>query len=468
MAGAPPDSDSSSFMSQLTALHALFADGHEANHPVCHDGKRFVLWQEFAHRIQEHAAGFNARHELRWLLSSEQPMEFAILLFALLHAGKEVIIPPNTQPGTLEQLADTFEARAAAEIIGNPVQLKAFDPTTAIIDLYTSGSSGDPKRVRKTLAQFENEIDTLEGLWGSQLGPAAIVATAPHSHFYGLLFRLLWPLASGRVFDNLTCTHPDTLQERFTLLRDCALVSSPAQLGRLPELLPLASLQPSPRIIFSSGGPLSATSASEFQRQLGCAPTEVFGSTETGGIAWRRQETDAFWTPFPGLRVFADEDGALLLHSPFLATEESRENYFYRMDDAIELQTDGRFSMRGRLDRTVKIEEKRLSLPELEARLAEHPWVSATAATMLTGRRQYIGAAVVLNSDGQTHLTRRGRRAIAQAFRHHLSKHFEAVLLPRRWRFPGQLPINERGKLTQTALAALFTSPAEENENSPA
>jgi acyl-coenzyme A synthetase/AMP-(fatty) acid ligase len=43
------------------------------------------------------------------------------------------------------------------------------------------------------------------------------------------------------------------------------------------------------------------------------------------------------------------------------------------MDDGIELMPDGRFRLLGRLDRVVKIEEKRLSLPEMEARLAASP-----------------------------------------------------------------------------------------------
>jgi acyl-coenzyme A synthetase/AMP-(fatty) acid ligase len=39
--------------------------------------------------------------------------------------------------------------------------------------------------------------------------------------------------------------------------------------------------------------------------------------------------------------------------------------------------------LRGRLDRVVKIEGKRLSLPELEQRLQSHAWVAAAAAVPL-------------------------------------------------------------------------------------
>lgn len=223
------------------------------------------------------------------MLAAERPLDFVVLLLALLHAGKEVLIPPNTQTGTLEQLRSSFDAIADVSISAAPAPLKELDPSSAIIDLYTSGSTGTPKRIRKTLAQLETEI----ACWkrnGATESKARRLSPPHPTHFYGLLFRLLWPLATGRVFDNLTCAHPDTLLERLALLRDTILVSSPAQLGRPPELIPLTSLQPPPRIIFSSGGPLSANTAREFFHQQGAAPTEIFGSTETGGIAWRRQE----------------------------------------------------------------------------------------------------------------------------------------------------------------------------------
>ncbi|MBA4092976.1 MAG: AMP-dependent synthetase [Candidatus Accumulibacter sp.] len=463
MAGAPPRPREERGMTRLKPLHRLLADGRDADRPVCRDGARLVPWSAFAGRVGAQTAAFAARPETRWLLVSAHPLDFLVQLFALLHAGKQAVIPPNTQPGTLAQLAGAYDAVAAdaPPATASPplMPLSPLVAADAIVDLYTSGSTGEPKRVRKTLAQFEAEIDALETLWGATLGDAVVVATAPHHHIYGLLFRLLWPLAAGRAFDAATCAHPDTLGERLALLRDTALVSSPAQLARLPELVPLASLQPAPRLVFSSGGPLPAAAAAAFRNQLGQAPTEVFGSTETGGIAWRRQEDGAdgtLWTPLPGVDVGADDDGALALRSPFLPS-----NAPWRMDDAVELLADGRFHLRGRLDRIVKIEEKRLSLPDLEARLGAHPWVAAAAAVALAGRRQTIGVVLVLTAEGRAQLAARGRRDAALELRRHLAEHFEAVLLPRRWRFPEQLPFNERGKLTQAELAALFAGDAE-------
>ena len=101
---------------------------------------------------------------------------------------------------------------------------------------------------------------------------------------------------------------------------------------------------------------------------------------------------------------------------------------------------------------------KRLSLPDMELRLNAHSLVAASALVLLSGRRQSIGAAIVLSPEGKTQLEIEGRRAITRVLRKHLTEYFEAVLLPRHWRFPDHLPTNERGKMAHAALTALFAS----------
>jgi acyl-coenzyme A synthetase/AMP-(fatty) acid ligase len=447
----------------LTPLHSLFTNRIEGS-SVCHDGQHLVAWSELSKQVAAQVEVLRKRKESRWLLVSDNPRNFVINLLALLHAKKNVVIPPNTQRGTQLLLADEFDAIVNDELpyAESSVELLPLNPDTTSIDIYTSGSTGNPKKIRKTLTQFEAEIETLESLWGTLIGNAAIVSTVPHYHIYGLIFRLLWPLAAGRTFDTITCTNPETLSTRLAVLGQAngsILISSPAQLSRLPALVSLATLTPIPRVIFSSGGPLTEATASEFLRQHGRAPIEVFGSTETGGIAWRQQDgkKDAeAWMPLPGVKVTCGSSGALSLSSPFLA-----DNAPWLMDDAIESLSDGRFYLRGRLDRIVKVEEKRLSLPDMETRLVTHPWVSSAATAVLAGRRQSIGAVVVLTAEGSHQLDLQGKRNTAQHLRQHLAAHFEAVLLPRRWRFAEQLPMNDGGKLTHAALTALLT--ADEN-----
>lgn len=138
-----------------------------------------------------------------------------------------------------------------------------------------------------------------------------------------------------------------------------------------------------------------------------------------------------------------------MLNSPDLP-DEAR----HVMDDAVELSADGRFRLLGRLDRVVKIEEKRLSLPDMGSAHPRSPCGCAgpRALVPLAGRRQRLGAVVELNDDGHRQLVTEGKKALVQALRKHLVAYFELVLLPRHWRFPERLPVNERGKIAHADL----------------
>ena len=455
----------------LIPLHQLKRTSRADTDLVMLGDRGAVTWREFSTGVANWTQRLQSRPEPRWLLADEGVMDFCIKLLALIGAGRHIVIPPNHLASTVRQLQqqDAFDARtdALALLPGDAAtDFKAsIDPNHVVIDLYTSGSTGEPKCIRKNLAYFELEIAAQEALWGERAGDSAIVATAPHHHIYGLLFRIFWPLSTGRLLDTVTCQEPSTLQQRLVAMSAykavSVLISSPAQLTRFPDWLPLIELQPAPRLIFSSGGPLPAATAVHYFEQLGGAPIEIFGSTETGGIAWRQQTmlSDA-WTPLPGITVTRDaDDGALLLQSPFLQTEA-----LLRMDDAVALLPQGRFQLKGRLDRTVKIEEKRLSLPEMEAVLARHEWITAAALVVLDSQpadapsRLTLGAVLVLAATGTAEWTRLGKHAATQALRRYLAEHFDAVLLPRRWRVVVALPFNERSKSTPAALKALFAA----------
>nr|WP_250207706.1 AMP-binding protein [Curvibacter sp. CHRR-16] len=392
---------------------------------------------------------------------------------ALLHAGKQVLIPPNALPGTVQSLAGQFDALSpldpSAEAWAADVHapIPAWQPLGAeqlSVTLYTSGSTGSPKAIVKTLAQLSTEVGIFHALWGD--GPTdtlsggllgkSVVGTAPHQHLYGLSFRVLWPLAAGVPTDGVTCTDPQMLLQRLAVWGPSVLISSPAQLSRWPDLMPIAALQPLLTHVLSAGGALPASVAATLAQGWGQAPLEVYGSSETGAIAWRRQAlqdvNDAHhpqaWNPLPGMQVQVDAEGALLLHSPLVEGPHP-----YRMDDAVELLPDQRFVLKGRLDRTIKLEEKRLSLPDMEAKLAQYPGVRAAAVVLLpatAGTRPVLGA--VLQWESPTLAT----LVLRQALRAYLDQYFDRVLLPRRWRFVDQLPYNERGKIPPAALLALF------------
>lgn len=422
----------------------------------------------FATQVYHLHQRLQARPEKRWLLACDSSDLFAVGLCAALLSGKQIILPANTQPGTLSELTQEFDAIVSDRLLcegkiwlelkkelslpHSPWPQMAEGDEFGELLLFTSGSSGQPKAVRKRLQQLDAEVSVLEQTFAAHLPQCSVIATVSHQHIYGLLFKILWPLAASRPFLSDLVEYPETLSYYTALFPNLCLISSPAQLSRLPDALEHERQLHTPSLIFSSGGPLSLEAAQGVKRCYGSLPIEVYGSTETGGIGYRRQQSsDTPWQAFAPMELSNDSDGALLLRSPYLEDDGQ-----YRCEDKVRLLGKGQFCLEGRLDRIVKIEEKRLSLVQMETLLNAHPWVIQSHLVLLENPRVQLGAAVELSAAGKAQLEAEGKLSINNALKAHLLSQFERVTLPRRWRYPQQLPLNAQGKLLKNDILELF------------
>ena len=442
----------------FVALHELLWAAREDGTVVCLDEASTLDFRAFKARVAAYVSWLELQTGQRVALCLDDPFEFACALFASLACGKEPVIPSTSTPAYLAMLGSCYDVLlTAAELpvvdacTGAPMHGRHIDPQ-APLTLYTSGSSGVPKAVRKRLAQFDAEVRTLETQWGAMLGQAPMLASVPHRHIYGLLFRVFWPLAAGRAFDRASCAEPLQLQARLERVGRAAVVSSPSHLDRWLALPGFDTLAPAPCAYFSSGGALGEETANSYTSRFGAAPLEIYGSTETGGIAWRRRDLSDAWQAVPGAELKCDADGALVVRSPHLGHDD-----WHRTDDAVAFDEDGRFRLKGRLDRVVKLDGKRVSLPEIETHLARHPYVAQAAAVVLPGAaRERLGVWVALTAEGSAALLENGRVVLAKTLRAHLGEYVDAVVLPRRWRFCSALPFDARGKLPAAVVAAAF------------
>lgn len=252
----------------MIALHALLSTALPDHTVICADGQQSITSELFRARVAACSAVFAGQQATRYALCVDDPFDFTCALFALFACGKHVVIPASAAPAYLGTLADAYDVLITdieLATIGphaDGVTLGTIHPE-APITLYTSGSTGAPKPIQKTLAQFDAEVVTLEQQWGRQIGTGVVLASVPHHHIYGLLFRVFWPLAAGRPFSRQTITEPSALQRALTLQPAAALVSSPTQLARWPLLSGFDTLPALPTV-FSSGGPLDAAAATAF------------------------------------------------------------------------------------------------------------------------------------------------------------------------------------------------------------
>lgn len=401
--------------------------------------------------------------------------DFACALYGAWHARKQAVVLGDAQPATLAQLSTTVQARAgqlpnaiqpvhSAHTSDTVTACQPLDPHATRLAVYTSGSTGQPVQISKTLAQLDAEVHDLE----SALVPSpsavdvfpSVLSTVSHQHLYGLLFGVLWPLAAGRMIVGQRVLYPEQLLEQLNRHPASWLVSSPTFLARLPNHVDWQAARSSLRRVFSSGGPLPADAATQCEHLLGEAPVEVFGSSETGGIAWRqRAHHGEMWQALPGVQWRIQADGRLEIQSRYL---DDPQQWLTTSDNVspCESKCGAGFTIQGRADRIVKIAEKRVSLTAFETVLQASAWVEQSRAVVLpagdTTTVARVGMVVVLSPAGRQILEAQGKRAINTTLRAVLTDAAEHTVLPRHWRYVAALPINPQGKTLDSALQVLF------------
>jgi acyl-coenzyme A synthetase/AMP-(fatty) acid ligase/3-hydroxymyristoyl/3-hydroxydecanoyl-(acyl carrier protein) dehydratase len=380
---------------------------------------------------------------------------FLVAALAVMAAEKTLLLPPNTTTATTQALREQGVMMLDEVMAALPANAKAHEnipvqpawqlSPQACIVLFTSGSTGAPKRIERRFAQLLQEVKTLQEVFGKRAHERTVLATVSHQHIYGLLFKLLWPLTTGRAFLSAQCEYPEQLQQALAEHPQALLVSSPALLKRWPGDMPL----PVPTI-FSSGGLLPAATRQYLQPLYEGELIEVLGSSETGGIAWRNHAA-GHWQTFSDVEFRITAEAALEVRTAhacqpqWLATGDSAQ------------ASDGGFHLGSRQDRLVKLEEKRISLDAVETALRHLDEVS-DVHVLLTSRasREEIAAIIVPSASGYALLSESGKSAFSRHLRRSLRTQLEALALPRRWRFISALPVNTQGKLDRITMEKMF------------
>jgi acyl-coenzyme A synthetase/AMP-(fatty) acid ligase/3-hydroxymyristoyl/3-hydroxydecanoyl-(acyl carrier protein) dehydratase len=453
----------------LTLLSALSAPRSRCHIVGWRLGKS-VGYEEFLGRVCAWRSLLRRTAGNAFALFIGDSVEFAGALFGAWQAGKTIYLPGDSLPGTCANLRPTVDgylgefapewaplAPLARDAAGRADDFNCLKPEFVGMVLYTSGSTGAPQAIAKKLSQLSAEVATLERQFGAALGAADIVATVSHQHIYGLLFKVLWPLTAGRTVHARSLSFLEELIAP-SAQRDCVLVSGPAHLKRLSENSAWITTSKRLRAVFSSGGPLPPAVARETDRLLGQTPIEVYGSSETGGIAWRQQHTelDDLWLPLPGVEWRIDRhQGVLEVRSPNLPNDD-----WFRTADRATAVGDQRFRLQGRVDRIAKIEGKRISLSAIELQLTGSPLVSDVRVVALAEGRQRVAAFIVLSDAGRGKLAEVGKLVLNRLLRDWLSQSIEPVALPRIWRYLEALPTNAQGKTTHAELLLLIAGEA--------
>lgn len=464
-------------MPRAVPLSALDPASRDFDTVLCYDGTFtggvYKTWGDFIEDTARLRQFIGDQPGEKWILYCEDCWFFLIGFAALLQCKKEILLTANIsaeyiaeirQPGTVvltdQDITDSFSLSrvlSSGAVLVPARTPPAINRDETVILMYTSGTTGRPKTVRQRLTEFEIDNAFILSKWGEEVLSRKICSTVSQHHIYGLLFSILLPFTAGIPFRRSRIRYPEELET----LTDSSylLVTVPAFLKRAVEIessgpetkgsLPLRS----PWIV-TSGGALDPEIARKTDEVLGFWPLEVYGSTETSGIAYRQSKNGLAWTPFDNARISCNESGCLVIRSPYI-----KDPAGFTTGDLADILPDGRFLLKGRADSIVKIEEKRISLPEVESRLLQSGLVAEAAVVAMADKRQYLAAALVLNQAGTERFGHTEKYRINQYFREYLLGFFENVVVPKRWRYLDVLPTDPQGKKKKDEIEALFLRP---------
>lgn len=403
---------------------------------------------DFRHRAAQIALQFQSENIQTvglWLADAAQ---FACVLLACFHAKVKILLPPNELPENrrwvTEQAGLWFDDGLFAEF-GILQKVSEKQPLVSLEDdtemwLKTSGSSGEAKILKKTAAQLWAEAEAVAKTLPFDVQECQLIGSVSVQHFYGLTFRVLLPLwqrANGLNWQigRRQLLYPEYIFRAARHSVPSILISSPALLGRLN--LERSDFEQC-RIVgaVSSGGILHDEVGLTVQTKLNRPLVEIYGSTETGAMAYRRPAQ--LWRPLPDIRCGQDENGALWVESPRIKAREQTA-------DIVVLREAG-FELLGRADRIVKLGDKRVSLAKIEQDLQRHEFVS-DAYVARHPQKQRAAAWVALSRAGIEYWRENGRKATIDLLKPFLAKTQETSALPRYWRFTDQLPRNAQSKI---------------------
>lgn len=243
-------------------------------------------------------------------------------------------------------------------------------PLDTVALFFTSGTTGEPTGALKSHENLNKELEVLVKLFASHNFERVIV-TVPLIHIYGFLAGVLLPqaLKVDVVLKEEFLPHEliELSEGKKTLC-----ITNPVFLKVLNKLS--IKTKHANMVFLSSTGKLDEQTAKELPQKLNCKIYQLFGSTETGGIAYKIND-DQYWRPLQHVKV-TQRDECLEVNSPFISKfiiEKTLKEIAHPFvtTDIIELKGE-EFKLLGRQSEIIKISGKRISLLEIENLLEKH------------------------------------------------------------------------------------------------
>ena len=302
------------------------------------------------------------------------------------------------------------------------------------VTFHTSGSTGGPKTIVKPFEKLAKDVCLHAKRWPGI--KVRVIATIQSNHMYGTLWRVLLPQRMGWQADEAVVRSPEELVDKMGAAEKVFLVTTPSFLVRFNRYAENYRVPQNCVEIITSGAMLQPETSRDTKRVFGVEPLQIYGSTETGGVASRRGEGD--WELLPGVQAEKTKEGKLKVKSPFSVPKT------YVLGDGVEFTGKRTFKLLGRLDRLVKINEERVNLSEMEEKVRAAGWGECALTVLKSENGPILGCVIA------------GAQVDALEMRKRLVGIFPPGTVPKKFRFVAELPRNPQGKVVAKEVEDAF------------
>ncbi len=340
-------------------------------------------------------------------------------------------------PHTIRRISCDTLARSASLPV---MEIKA---DTELIRIFTGGSTGTPKIWSKTAGNIFGEALYMASRY-QICNKDSILATVSPYHIYGFLFSVVIPLVASAVVSAEIPTFPAEIVETAQQQEATILVSVPPHYRVLKERNLGATL----RLAFSSAGMLEKDHSLGFASHNTIGVVEVYGSTETGGLATRNRSIgQKFFKPLEPVCCKIRQE-RLYVQSPFLSPDLTvNSDGFFLSGDRVREEENSEFSLHGRADAIIKVAGIRVDLDEVRDFLQTQPGVEECVVLSLpdtTGRGNRIAALL------------RGNSISINQIKASMVKTLDSAALPKCIKVVADIPVTTNGKYDRDAICAYF------------
>jgi long-chain acyl-CoA synthetase len=383
--------------------------------------------------------------------------------------GKEVAPRPDTSPILPDSPLGLAAALGHSTFrIGAPDQPPPPPHDQPVLETLTSGSTGQPRRIRRTQASWTASF-AINATLG--IGPGARVATLGRLIHSLSLYGAIEGLHLGAETHLLSDIRPDRQRTALASRRITHLYATPAQLRLLTEG---QGCCPDLRLILVGGSKLDPALRSALAALAPSAQVrEFYGAAETSFITLADEATpdSSVGRPYPGVELHLDPGGEVWVRSPYLflgyapGTDAAPSVPFRLRGEGppatrwrdgwlsvgeIGHTQNGYLYLKGRAGRMVTVADQNVFPEEIEALLETLPGVTRAAVLPVPDAKRGHALVAILQGDPaqETTILTRLRRDLGP------------IGSPRALIWRNDWPTLPSGKTDLKALEARLTWPA--------